>query len=103
MILPVTSGDLRGPGITGTIQPMSGDWLLVRPDGVGELKRARHARDARGALIYVTYVGYVTNVPELMPRWQLGEEIPRDRVLVRRDAGFPRRARRHTPGCSSRW
>jgi len=47
MILPVTSGDLRGPGITGTIQPMSGDWLLVRPDGVGELKRARHARDAR--------------------------------------------------------
>lgn len=78
IILPVTSGTLRGPGISGTIQPMSGDWLLVRPDGVGELDVRGTIEMEDGALLYVTYTGYATNVPELMPRWQQGEQIPRD-------------------------
>ena len=78
MILPVASGALHGPGISGTIQPMSGDWLLVRPDGVGELDVRGTIEMQDGSLLYVTYTGYVTNVPELMPRWQQGEAIPRD-------------------------
>src|SRR5690606_26435830 len=78
MILPVASGTLEGPGISGTVMPMTGDWLLVRPDGVGELDVRGTIEMEGGALLYVTYTGYVTNVPELMPRWQQGEQIPRD-------------------------
>jgi hypothetical protein len=93
MVLPVVSGALYGPGISGTILPMSGDWLLVRPDGVGELNVRGTLEMRDGALIYVTYGGYVTNVPELMPRWQQGEEIPREAysfvVTPRFETGAP--------------
>src|ERR1043166_8912205 len=36
-VIRVVSGTIDGPRIKGTTLPMSGDWLLLRNDGVGEL------------------------------------------------------------------
>jgi hypothetical protein len=55
-----------------------GDWLLVRPDGVGELDVRATLQTDDGALVYVTYRGYLSRIMELIPRWAAGEEIPRE-------------------------
>jgi hypothetical protein len=93
MILRVTSGTLAGPGLSGTVVPISGDWILVRPDGVAELGIRGTIQMQDGSLLYVTYSGYLTNVMELLPRWQQGEEIPRDAysfvVTPRFESGSP--------------
>ena len=36
-IAHITGGSFEGPRLKGKILPGGGDWLLVRPDGVGEL------------------------------------------------------------------
>jgi Protein of unknown function (DUF3237) len=33
----VTAGEVSGPKMRGRIRPVGGDWLLIRPDGVGVL------------------------------------------------------------------
>ena len=79
LIAPVTSGTFKGPNLKGTIVPlMSGDWLLVRSDGVGELDVRATVETEDDALLYITYRGYLTPALELLPRWQQGEDIPRD-------------------------
>jgi hypothetical protein len=78
LIVPVTGGSFQGPRLTGRILPGGGDWLLVRPDGVGELDVRATLETDDGALLYVTYRGYISRVFELLPRWSQGEEIPRE-------------------------
>jgi hypothetical protein len=93
MIQPAVSGTLQGPGISGTMLPMTGDWPLVRPDGVAELEVRGTIEMQDGALLYMTSVGYIPNVLELMPQWQQGEVIPRDTysfvVTVRFETAAP--------------
>jgi hypothetical protein len=60
------------------VLPGGADWLLVRPDGVGELDVRVTLQTDDGALIYVTYRGYLTRILELFPRWAQGEQIPDD-------------------------
>ena len=43
LVIPVTGGTFEGPRLRGTVRPGGGDWLLIRPDGTGEL-------DVRGTL-----------------------------------------------------
>ncbi len=79
LIVPVVSGSVQGPRLNGTIQPaMSGDWLLVRPDGVGSVDVRGTIETDDGAFIYINYRGYLTNVPDNLPRWIQGEDIPHD-------------------------
>ncbi len=77
-IVPVTGGSFEGPRLKGKVLPGGGDWLLVRPDGVGELDVRVTLQTDDGALIYVTYRGYLTKVAELIPRWAAGEQIPHE-------------------------
>ncbi|HEX9132353.1 MAG TPA: DUF3237 domain-containing protein [Ktedonobacteraceae bacterium] len=77
-IVPVTGGSFEGPRLKGTVLPNGGDWLLVRPDGVGELDVRATLQTDDGALIYVTYRGYLTKILELSPRWSAGEHIPHE-------------------------
>lgn len=74
-IVPVTEGSIDGPHLKGKVLPGGGDWLLVRPDGVGELDVRATLQTDDGALIYVTYRGYLTKILELFPRWAAGEQI----------------------------
>ena len=77
--MPVTGGSFEGPRLKGKVLPAIGAvWLLVRPDGVGELDVRVTVQTEDGALIYVTYRGYLTKVFELIPRWAAGEQIPRE-------------------------
>ncbi len=78
LIIPVTGGAVEGPRVRGTLLPGGGDWLLIRPDGVGELDVRATLQTEDGALLYMTYRGYITRVPELLPRWAAGEEIARE-------------------------
>lgn len=81
-IVPVIEGTLEGPNLTATVVPPGGDWLLVRPDGVGELDVRVTLQTQDGALLYATYRGYITRVMELLPRWLQGEEIPREEYYL---------------------
>ncbi len=76
LIVPVTGGSFEGPHLKGKVLAGGGDWVLVRPDGVGELDVRVTLQTDDGALIYVTYRGYLTKILELLPRWAAGEQIP---------------------------
>lgn len=81
VIIPITGGCVDGGEISGRILP-GADWILVRPDGVGELDiRARIETDD-GAQIYVTMRGIMTNVPSVMGRLLNGESVSSDEYYL---------------------
>jgi len=53
----VTGGEVTGPRLRGRLLSVGGDWLTVRPDGVGVLDVRATIETHDGALIYVTYNG----------------------------------------------
>lgn len=53
----VTGGEVSGPRINGKVLPVGGDWLTVRPDGVGILNVRATLETDDGALIYMSYQG----------------------------------------------
>jgi Protein of unknown function (DUF3237) len=53
----VTGGEVHGPRIKGTIEPVGADWLLIRRDGVGILDVRATFRTDDGALIYAPIGG----------------------------------------------
>jgi len=59
----VTSGEVFGPKLRGSFRPVGGDWLLIRPDGIGVLDVRATMELDDGALVYTTYGG----VAELGP------------------------------------
>lgn len=52
-----TGGEVNGPKVYGKLRPVGGDWLTVRPDGVGILDVRATIETREEALIYVTYTG----------------------------------------------
>lgn len=53
----VTGGEATGPRLRGPIRPVGGDWLTVRPDGVGLLDVRGTLETPEGALVYIEYSG----------------------------------------------
>lgn len=53
----VTSGEVSGPRMQGRIRPVGGDWLLIRPDGIGVLDVRATMELNNGALVYTNYGG----------------------------------------------
>jgi hypothetical protein len=53
----VTGGEISGPRLRGRMLPVGGDWLTVRPDGVGALDVRATMETHDGALVYVQYLG----------------------------------------------
>jgi Protein of unknown function (DUF3237) len=47
----VEEGEIRGPRLNGTVRPEGGDWMVVRPDGVGEAHIHVTYEMADGALV----------------------------------------------------
>ena len=53
----VTDGEVSGPKMRGRLRRVGGDWLRLRPDGVGILDVRATIELEDGALIYTTYSG----------------------------------------------
>ena len=52
-----SGGEVTGPRVRGSIRPIGGDWLTVRPDGVGILDMRMTIETDDGATIYVPDLG----------------------------------------------
>jgi hypothetical protein len=50
-------GTVTGPKLNATIRPEGGDWMTIRPDGIGILGIRATLETQDGALIYTTYSG----------------------------------------------
>ena len=53
----VTAGEVSGPKMRGRLRTVGGDWLLLRPDGVGLLDVRATMELDNGAIVYTTYGG----------------------------------------------
>ena len=53
----VTGGEITGPKLRGRLRTVGGDWLCLRPDGVGLLDVRATLESEDGALIYTSYGG----------------------------------------------
>ncbi len=53
----VTGGTVTGPRVHGTLRPVGGAWLTVRPDGIGILDVRITIETDDGALIDAAYTG----------------------------------------------
>ena len=71
----VTGGSFEGPKLMGEVLPGGGDWLLLRPDGAGELDVRATLRTDDGHLIYTYYRGILNVPPETLQRVMAGETV----------------------------
>jgi len=53
----VTGGEITGPKLRGRLRTVGGDWLCLRPDGIGLLDVRATLELEDGALIYTSYGG----------------------------------------------
>jgi hypothetical protein len=74
IIVYLTGGSVKGPDISGEVLPGGGDWLLMRPDGAGELDVRAAIRTDDGELIYAYYRGILDGPPDLIPKTMEGDE-----------------------------
>jgi hypothetical protein len=77
----VTDGEVFGPKMRGRFRRVGGDWLTLRPDGVGILDVRATLELEDGALIYTTYSGVADLGPDGYKRFLDGN--PPERVQLR--------------------
>jgi hypothetical protein len=68
----VTDGEVSGPKMRGRLRPVGGDWLTLRPDGIGVLDVRATIELEDGALIYTTYGGVADLGPDGYDRFLKG-------------------------------
>ena len=87
----VTAGEVSGPKMKGRLRTVGGDWLLLRPDGVGVLDVRATLELDNGALIYTTYGGVVDLGPDGYNLFLKGILPPRLdlRIVPRYHTGHP--------------
>jgi hypothetical protein len=78
-ILRVVSGKIEGPRLNGQTQAMTGDWLLLRSDGVGELDVRSSIKTDDDQFLYMHYHGLMHGTPATMQAAFAGQPIdPKD-------------------------
>ncbi len=75
MIFNIKGGTVSGTNIKGDVLPTGADWILLRPDGVGELDVRGTIRTDDGELIYMYYRGILHTTPEVYERIQKSESV----------------------------
>jgi hypothetical protein len=55
----VLGGEMNGARVRGRVLPVGGDWLLLRPDGIGLVDVRLSLQTDDDALIYMTYSGVI--------------------------------------------
>ena len=78
-------GEIAGPKLRGRFRAVGGDWLLVRPDGVGMVDVRGTIESEDGALIYQYYSGIVDFGEGAMDQLRKGEmaEVNLSRIAPR--------------------
>jgi len=94
-IAPLDGGTFEGPRLRGTVLPdSSGDWLLLRPDGVLELDFRATLRTDDGALISMRSFGLRHGPPEVIAALGRGETVDPStyyfRTMPRFETAHPR-------------
>ncbi len=74
-IYNVKGGTFEGPKLKGDVLSGGADWLILRPDGAGELDVRATLRTDDGHLIYTYYRGIFHASPEVMQRVLQGETV----------------------------
>jgi hypothetical protein len=59
-----SGGYVHGPALTGEIVPVGGDWMRIRPDGVGIAQISALIKPVGGGIILTEYSGIVDFGPD---------------------------------------
>jgi hypothetical protein len=86
--VPITGGTVSGPLLNATIVPGSGDWQVVRADGVLNAEARYTLQTADGVLIACTNRGIRHAPPDIMAKLMRGEPVPVDSYYFRTSAQF---------------
>jgi hypothetical protein len=74
-MIPIASGEVKGPKLFGKIVSGGADYQMLRADGVSELE-ARYVIELKeGGLVYVENRGIRFGPPELMEKIRRGEPV----------------------------
>jgi hypothetical protein len=74
-IIPITGGEVRGPGIKGKIFPYGADFQVIRPNGLTELEAKYAFEMDDGAIVYIENIGIRCGPKELLDRIAKGETV----------------------------
>jgi hypothetical protein len=74
-VIPVLGGEVRGPGMKGTIFPVGADFQTIRPSGFTELEAKYAFEMDDGAVIYIENIGVRFGPKELLDRIAKGETV----------------------------
>jgi Protein of unknown function (DUF3237) len=74
-VIPVLGGEVRGPGMKGTIFPVGADFQTIRPSGFTELEAKYAFEIDDGAVIYIENIGVRFGPKELLDRIAKGEIV----------------------------
>ena len=74
-IIPITGGEVFGPGIKGTIFPCGADFQIIRPNGLTELEAKYGFEMDDGAIVYIENVGIRFGPKALLDRIAKGETV----------------------------
>jgi hypothetical protein len=69
-------GKFEGPKLRGKVRPVGGDWVVIRPDGVGQLDVRITLETDDGALIYAQYYGLIDFPGETKRAVAEGKDAP---------------------------
>ena len=74
-VIAVLGGEVRGPGMKGTIFPVGADFQTIRPNGFTELEAKYAFEMDDGDVIYIENIGIRFGRKELLPRPPPGEIV----------------------------
>jgi hypothetical protein len=74
-VIAVLGGEVRGPGMKGTIFPVGADFQTIRPNGLTELEAKYAFEMDDGAVIYIENLGVRFGPKELLDRIAKGETV----------------------------
>jgi hypothetical protein len=86
--VPIVGGTFSGPLLNGKVIAGSGDWQIVRSDGVLEVEARYTLETNDGVLIVVSNRGIRQASPEIMAKLTRGESVPADSYYFRTIATF---------------
>ena len=86
--VPILGGTFAGPLLNGKVLEGSGDWQVVRPDGVMDVEARYTLETTSGVLIAVTNRGIRHAPPDVMAKLMRGEPTPPDSYYFRTSAQF---------------
>lgn len=79
-MIPILSGQVSGPKLSGKLLEGGVDYQLIRADGLAEIHARYIIETDRGARVYVENTGIRHGPPEAMARLRRGEPV--DPVLI---------------------